>query len=223
MRLRWPQSLAGTGMAMLCAAAVNSAATSSAWGNINVELRPVNQTVSVGTLVNIGLYLVSDQPTDQYFAAAQVIITWNTSRLQLLGLTNVGAIPLLVSSFGAEPYGLNTSLSDGDAMWLGYAPLGNPVAATSSGTLLTTLRFQALSISGFTPVGIAPTAGNPPGSTVVFDGAVPGLSVTGSLTGATIQIIPVPGAWCVLIGAAAAARRRRRLVDDGDSLTRGSK
>lgn len=184
-----------------------------AWGNINLELRPNVTAIAPGGAVNFGLYAVSDNAFNQSLAAAQVILTWNVGQLNLLGLSNVGAVPLLSSSFGAEPFGLNTSLTDGDAMWLGFAPLGVPVQATPPGALLTTVLFQAPANAplGLTHVNIPLSAGNPTGFTTVFDGTVPNLNVTGTLTGASIVIVPAPGigAAVLMLGAMRAARRRR--------------
>lgn len=159
-------------------------------GNINLELRPAAQTVPPGSTISVGLYAVSDSSQPQTLSAAQVIITWDVNFVQLQGLTTAGAATLLVSSFGAEPYGLNASLLDGDAMWLGLAPLGsgNAVPATPQGTLLTTFLFTALNPTSQTQVNIAASAGNPPGQTIVYSGETPNTIVTGTLAGATLVI-----------------------------------
>ena len=66
------------------------------------------------------------------------------------------------------------------------------------GTLITTLEFEALSPTDETPVGFLRTGGDPPLDTIVFDGLVPNLDVTGELLGATIQIVPAPSTLIVL-------------------------
>ena len=181
----------------MCIAVVITLTFSSdvARANIDLELRPVNQVVTVGSTINLGLYAVSDSPSDQLLSAAQVIISWNVSYAQLSGLNNAGGAPLLSSAFGPEPFGLNSSLVDGDAMWVGYAPLGaaNSIPATPGGTLLTTLQFLALApTTGNTLIDIIPAAGNPLGHTIVFDGTTPNVDVTGEIDGALVQIVAVP-------------------------------
>ena len=67
------------------------------------------------------------------------------------------------------------------------------------GTLITTLEFEALSATDETPVDLLRTGGDPPLETIVFDGLVPNVDVTGELLGATIQIvIPAPSTLIVL-------------------------
>ena len=68
------------------------AATPPAVAAINVELRPATQTVTVNDTVNIGLYVVSDDGTDQLMSAAQVLVTWQPTFLQLLGLDDTGGL-----------------------------------------------------------------------------------------------------------------------------------
>jgi hypothetical protein len=192
-------------------------AGSSVQASINLELRPLSQVAIVGNTVNVGLYAISDSPSSQLLSAAQVILTWDVSYVQLSGLNNSGAATWLSSAFGPEPFGLNTSLLDGDAMWIGLAPLGqaNAVPATPGGTLLTTFMFQALAPTApLTLINLVPSGGNPLGTTIVFDGTVPNTDVTGTLTGAMVQILPIPGPSALAglgLGALFMARRRRRM------------
>src|SRR5437667_12120753 len=71
----------------------------SAWGRINVELRPYIPTVALGANVNVGIYVVSDSCSNQPMAAADIMFGWDPARLHLIGLTNAGATPLLSSTF----------------------------------------------------------------------------------------------------------------------------
>jgi hypothetical protein len=102
-------------------------------------------------------------------------------------------------------------------MWIGLAPLGqaNAVAATPSGTLLTTFLFQALAPTAPTTlINLVPSGGNPIGTTTVFDGTIPNTDVTGTLTGAMVQILPIPGPSALAglgLGGLFMARRRRRM------------
>jgi hypothetical protein len=188
--------------------------------NINLELRPVAQTAFVSSIFNVDLYAVSDSLVNQTLSAAQVIITWNPAFVQYFSLDNTGT-PMLSSTVRGDPYGLNTSLTDGDLIWVGFAPpgAGNAVPATPLGTFLTRFRFQALAptFPGTTPIDIAATGGNG-GHTIVFDGTTPNLPVTGSLHGAVVTVIaPAPGALAALLGGLLMAGRRRRENTPGSS------
>jgi len=48
----------------------------AALADIDLEWRPLNQTVDVGDSLGIGLYAVSDTVDPQGFSAVQVIIEW---------------------------------------------------------------------------------------------------------------------------------------------------
>lgn len=178
---------------------------------INLELRPQDPLATVGQVVHIGVYAVSDSAAAQTLAAAEIIVSWDPLALQMLSANQSGAVPLLTSGFLAEPYNLNASLSDGDGMWIGLAPLGAPVIATPAGSLLTTLRFAALAATPSTFIQMPAQAGSPVGSTIVFDGSVPNLPVTGTLTGTQVSIvIPVPPSALLFLSPALAISRRRR-------------
>jgi hypothetical protein len=169
-------------------------------GNINLELRPTPQSVFVGNTVSVGLYAVSDTPVAQTLSTVEVIVNWNTAFLSLVGDNNAGS-PMtgFTPGFGADPYGFNTSLADGDAIWVGGAPFGSPVSATAAGTYLTTFNFTAPNTGGITY------------STTVIHGSIPGFNIVGSLSGATITInVPAPGAMLALLGGLVFGRPRRR-------------
>jgi hypothetical protein len=200
--------------ACACAAALGVGPT-HAQASINVELRPTNGTVVVGGVIGLGLFLVSDNTQPQRSAAAQIILNWDPSRLQLLGLSSSGAIPLLSSSFPRpDPNNLNEASppADGDAMYVALGNFGTGIVATPAGSLLTTIRFQALGPLGPTPVSIPQTGGNPVGRTEVFDGTIPNTDATGTLMGATVTVVPGPGVACVVAAGAAIGFGRRRVM-----------
>jgi len=179
---------------------------------INLELRPLNQVVFVGDTIDVGLYAVSDDPSVQNSAAIEAILNWNIGFMQLLAADQTGATPFLAAGFLPDSYNLNTSLADGDAMFIGLAPFSGTIPSTPAGTLLSTFQFLALAPTPATPVDIPAFGGSPVGATVVYDGTIPNFSVTGTLTGASITIlaIPAPGA-VVMLGLAMLGTRRRRL------------
>lgn len=174
--------------------AVSTLLAAPAAANINIEFRPPLQTVFLGLddEVEIGLYAVSDDAGEQLLAALQVLIQWDPAFLELLGNHGDGAVAMLSSDFPDDPFGLNEVIppQDGDGIYVGLAPLSNPAAATPEGTLITTFVFGPAAVTPGTPVDILRTAGTPPTETIVFDGEVANLDVTGSTSGGVVEIAP---------------------------------
>lgn len=187
------------------------AAAATGQAAVNLEFRPLNQVVNLGDAVGVGLYAVSDDASTQFTSAIDAIFTWDPAFLQLVGVDGTGGAPLLASTFFPDGHGLNESNppQDGDGFYTAFAMPGNPVGATSSGTLITTFVFQTLQLTPLTPVDLLATGGSPQGSTTVFHATIPATSITGTLHGATITIIPAPGAAGLLGLAGLAASRRR--------------
>jgi len=172
---------------VLCCASVSVA-------NINIELRPPTTAVAPNAFVNIGLYLVSDNATTQYSIAADVVFSWDSTRLQFLGINNAGGAPVTLSDLPANST-LNETLppADGDGFYQMLGQFGNPVAATPAGTLLTTFRFKALSTACTgAAFAVLPSGGTPVRFTKVLDGIVPNFVVTGTLGSATVFIDGAP-------------------------------
>jgi hypothetical protein len=181
------------------AAGVLISITSSAPAAINLELRPLNSVVMVGDTIDLGLYAVSDSALPQTSAAMEVILNWDLGFVQLLGADQTGAVPFFTSGFLPHTSDLNNSIGDGDAMWIGLGPFTGPIVATPAGTLLSTFSFLALAPTPATLVEIPNFDGTPLSPTIVYDGEVPALDVTGTLTGATITVVvPAPGALAAL-------------------------
>ncbi|MHC4219869.1 MAG: hypothetical protein ACYSU7_15615 [Planctomycetota bacterium] len=193
-RTHRPVVSAAAGSAPVIMMLLGLAATPAA-ANIDLELRPAIQTVFIGpgAEVDVGLYAVSDSAGDQLLSAIDAIIQWDPEYLKLLGNHGIGAVTLIASGFPlGDPFGLNEAdpPQDGDGMYVAWAQLGTPVAATPAGTLITTFVFEPIKYNPATPVNILSTAGSPPGNSVVYDGTVPGLDVTGTLGGCLIEILP---------------------------------
>ena len=196
----------------LVAAALGVIASESAHGSINLELRPALQSVVLGNPASVQLFAVSDSAFNQPISALQAILNWDISFIQLTGDSMAGSQFLTGSPrFGPDLHGLNTSLTDGDAIWVGFAPLGNPVQATPAGTLVTTFNFSTHALTAGTPISIVPTGGINNGETAVY-GSIPALNVVGTLTGATVQVVPGPGALGALFAGImiGVSRGRRR-------------
>ncbi|MHC4786446.1 MAG: hypothetical protein ACYTE6_10830, partial [Planctomycetota bacterium] len=166
------------------------AAVTPAPANVDVEFRTVEGSVAVGEIANVGVYLVSDDQTDQLVSAAQIVLTWEPQYLQLLGVDNTGGPPLM----GFPPFPTNLVINeasppqDGNAQYVALAYGGMPVAAPPEGTLLTTFQFQAVADTSGTLVDVPAFLADPPGETIVFDGVTPALPVTGALTGDVVVV-----------------------------------
>jgi hypothetical protein len=202
----------------ILALGVALAASCPAIADINVELRPDNQTVAVNETVNLGLYVVSDDTTVQLMSAAEIIFTWNPTYLQLLGVDNTGGAPLMNFPPFPDYLPLNEAdpPQDGNGMYIALAFGGQPVAATPAGTLVTTFQFKAKAVTPGTPVDLPATHADPSGTTVVWDGTIPNFPVTGTLTGA-IVVIEGAGPECGTPGTGACCEANGTpFCDDAD-------
>ncbi|MCK4340746.1 MAG: PEP-CTERM sorting domain-containing protein [Phycisphaerae bacterium] len=186
----------------------------AAFADINLEYRVAANPWWVGDAVEVGLYAVSDNPGDyQSFSAIRTVFDWDPTYLDLLQLDQSGAVPLMSSAFPvADAWDLNEVVppQDGDGLYQALANFGGPVEATPEGALITTFLFEALLPTPATPVNILIEGGDPMIDTAVIDGEVPGLNVTGTLTGATITIIPEPATLGLLAAAGLMRLTRRR-------------
>jgi hypothetical protein len=163
----------------------------SAPGAVNLEFRPVAEACATRSLA-LDLFAVSDTSVNQSISAMDVIIAWDPLVLQLIGIDNSGpySYSWLFSGFtndqGLE--GLNNTWLDGNALYTALAQLGTPPVpawATPSGMLVARFKFRKLQVG----VPVAPSMLPQYGvyaQTVVYDGIVPGLVVTGLLNGATL-------------------------------------
>lgn len=173
----------------LAAAVAMLGLAGAALGEINLELRAAPEPC-LGRELRIELYAVSDSGEDQSIAAMDVILAWDPAVLRLLGVDTTGPYPYawLFSGFSNDGGldGLNNTWEDGNAKYTALAQLGGaPAYATPEGLLVTALRFRKLRVGSPTAVTMPETFGQYT-RTVVYDGFVPGLDVTGTLTGATV-------------------------------------
>ena len=181
-------------------------ATLPALAGINLEWRPLTQTVNVGEPVGVGLFAVSDTGQNEPFNSAQVIMTWENSFLQLTGVNQAGAVlqpPSDSSGFPAgDSFGSNelNPPADGDGIWFGFVEVGQTRNATTAGSLLTTIMFTALANTPATPVTMLYSAqkpGRPMAYTKINQGTY---NVLGTLSGpsiVTIGELPPTGACCL--------------------------
>ncbi|HNQ22674.1 MAG TPA: PEP-CTERM sorting domain-containing protein [Phycisphaerae bacterium] len=184
---------------------------------VNLEWRPAWQMVAPGSAVQIGLYAVADsEEEEQKISAARVLFGWDPAYLLLEGLNQSGAAPLMVSTFPQnDPYGLNEANGsvpyrplDGDGYYQAWAMLGDNLYATPAGTLLTTFVFTAMDYTAGTTLEIFETAGNPPGTSAVFDGNWANRNILAE-RGCAMVVIPEPATVLLLATGCLLWRRRR--------------
>jgi len=184
-------------------------------GTINLEWRPMFQTVNVGDPVGVGLYAVSGTGVDEPFNSAQVIMTWDTSFLLLTGVDQTAAVlqpPNDTSAFlPGDSFGFNESNppADGDGIWFGFVSTGQTRDATVAGSLLTTIMFDALAETPGTPVSMLYNA-QKPGRPMAYSKVIQGTyNVLGTMSDpAIVEIVPEPVSFVLVLAGALIVRRR---------------
>lgn len=182
--------------AMIIAATTLSTAHADSLGLV---LRPSAPLVTPGQTVDVKLAVRYQStgpfvaPQAQSFLALDVILSWDPAKLQFLGLSSTGSIPMLFSYLPApaQDYtGLNelNPPRDGDLFYTGATPLGQPRNVTEADAQVTTFRFKVLGSWASTEVRALPNRTVLAyAETIVYDGTTPGLGVTGTLTPAQIR------------------------------------
>jgi hypothetical protein len=190
--------------AVISGAVLSSAASAD---SIGLVLQPAAPTVRAGSIVEVRLLVRKfaqgpwAAPQAQSFLALDAIVGWDPTKLQFLGVSSTGAIPMLFSYLpaGTQDYtGLNEANPprDGDLFYTGATPLGQARNVSESDARVTTFRFQALA-GNWTSADITLIPDRTVATyteTVVYDGTVPGLGVTGPLVNATVTQ-EFPSTW----------------------------
>ncbi len=186
---------------------------------VNLEWRVTPQIVNVGNNFSIGLYAVSDTPT-QSMSSVNAILDWDSTYLDLISITNDSPYGWQNSSLpddcgldqlNADPFcpAFGTTTNDGDAFYRALGMPGNPAIATPGGLLVATFNFTALALTPGTLLTIPASAGMFTESIIVH-GDQAGVPVTGALGSAQITIVPEPATMALLaMGSLALVRRRR--------------
>lgn len=170
--------------------------TGVAQANINLELRVSAPVVYLGDQFVVGLYAVSDHPTqNQMFSAMQVVLAWDAASVRLAQLLGNGSVDLIIEGFPVTgSHGLNEvePPQDGDGLYVAWAQPGVPAVATPAGTLVTTFLFEALAVDPAAEITMLEFGGSPPIDTAVFSATIPNLSVVGTLRGVQVAVRPIP-------------------------------
>lgn len=179
----------------IAAAAVSSAHADS----LGLVLRPAASLVTTGQIVEVKLLVHHEfvgpyvAPQAQSFLALDVILEWDPAKLRFLGLTSTGSIPMLFSYLPSptQDYtGLNeyNPPRDGDLFYTGATPLGQPRNVSESDAQVTSFRFQVVGTWASTQVRVLPSKTVASyAETIVYDGTVPGLGVTGPFVPAQLR------------------------------------
>ncbi len=196
----------GVAVGVLCGRPSPSAAA------VDLEWRAASRLLQVGEVVEVALYAVSSDGTDQPFAGLDAVIGWDPAALELIGKVDNGPYFWAASWFPNDERvdGLNADCaadrfcepytwlpySDGDALFGAFAlNLDSPPIATAEGLLVTTLLFLPLSRADVTDVRLLASAGDSSATRVVaaYEGET--RVITGALTGLTFSI-----EWCGVRG-----------------------
>ncbi len=167
---------------------------------VNLEFRPAQPTVYLNGVLELGLYAVSDDETDQVVRGLQVILLWDPAYLELdpdQPLLNNGPYPWLMSGFypDDEADGLNNTWTDGNAYYQAVGNFASLAYATPEGLLVTTFRFNPVEHTEATDIVMPPTYGQYT-ETQVFGEEV-GEEVTGTLGTARARV-RLPLDWGIL-------------------------
>ena len=177
---------------------------------INLQWRASAQVVRVGQTVDVGLYAISDDDSDQPFGGIDAILGWDPGAVALVERIDDGPYAWLTTSFpndekierlnadcGADvfcqPYS-GVPFNDGDALYQSVMqfPPNPPPYATPEGLLVTTVRFNALAAMPATEIALLEAVGDQ--STTVVDTEDLGADVTGTLKSVTLSIAAC-GSW----------------------------
>ncbi len=173
------------------ATAVSAAFLTPALGNVDLDWAPQPRTVAAGVNFEIGLWATTDNGGFQTISAMDVIVSWDSTRVQLLGVNNDGPYNWLQSGFPPDTAldGLNNSFLDGNAKYTALSSFGSSALATGAGLHVTTFQFVALTETNLSHIVIEPTMGNF-SITRVFGADAPNQNVTGLLFDAAVSVIP---------------------------------
>ena len=163
----------------------------------DLKFFPMETTVEVGDHVDIQIVVIASSLTDVDFSAIDAVLDYDPNFLLLLSNDDtLAAEAWFASAFLPDPDGINTDITDGDAIYTALAAPGPPAVAPPGGAIVTTLRFVALQSTPLTTLSFAPTMGVY-GETQVFAYGTPGAVVTGDISGvAKIHIVPEPEPFC---------------------------
>jgi hypothetical protein len=179
------------------AAALLLSAPQASAQTINLSFTPPAPVVQVGDFVEVELLVLASGLTNVEFSGLDALLDYDPNYLALLGVDDtLAAEPWLASSFLTDPDGINSSLSDGNALYTALCAPGSPATAPPSGAIVTTFRFLALQETTATTLSLLPSLGVW-GVTEVYAYYTAGGTLTGDITTqSVIRIAPEPAGFC---------------------------
>lgn len=157
--------------------------------DIDVSLQPVSSGAAVGETVRFECYLSS--PTPQEYCCATISLDWDPERLRLIGCTEEGAEATQMAWWPemSVPWTLNEEVppQDGTGLYIVLASLGSDQMADPDGALMTTFEFETLA-PGIAEVRLSTEGPGIEDATIVWDGVVPNLQVTGELISGSVTV-----------------------------------
>lgn len=160
--------------------------------DVDVTLTPLTQNVTVGCVAEFEVVLSAASPVA--VSAVDIVISWDPAELQFVDAIP-GAGPWFATGFLNDPDGINTDLTDGDALYTGLSDLVNPLMLPPSSTAVT-FRFVVLDEAALV---MLPTLGTFGATRVI--GTSPGSDITGTISG-PVTITTAVGSWTDLGGGA---------------------
>jgi len=125
-------------------------------GQVDLALGPQVQGAPIGSTVEVTLTAVAPfAPTVESFTAIDAILSWDPAKL-LFVEADAAAYPWFVAGFLTDPDGINTSITDGEALYTLLAAPGSP-AVIPPNLDAVIFRFTVLADGGV--VSLKPTSG----------------------------------------------------------------
>ncbi|MBN2560438.1 MAG: hypothetical protein JXQ75_05860 [Phycisphaerae bacterium] len=181
LTFRMPRILAVSVLALTLLAAARPG-----FAYVNLVLVAVPEGCATRVL-EVDLYAVSDDQTDQPVSSMDVILSWDPVALGLLGIDDTLTYPYQWYSSGfpsPDPFGLNDTWTDGNGLYTALGRLCFPPClayATPEGLWVTRIRFEKLRVGIPTTVAILDTYPSDPVAHTIVYGDEPGEDVTGTL------------------------------------------
>lgn len=152
---------------------ISACALPVAAGPVDITFDGPTGPVELCSTIDIDLTVSEAGASGQPFNGMDVILNWDPSLLEFIGLDGSNAAPgFFVTDFLNDPDDVNDDTSDGEAILTALASPGTPVVAPPSPATLivTTLQFRALDQGTFPEVSIAASVGVFGETQVIFGG-----------------------------------------------------
>jgi hypothetical protein len=175
--------------AFLAAAVGAGVLGGAARADIDVKLEPQDSTAAVGETVRFDCYLTSESPHE--YCCATIAIEWDPDRLRLIDADDSSAAGSQMAWWPPMnvPWTLNEEIppQDGNGLYIVMSSFGSDDYADADGTVLTTFEFEALA-PGIAEVSLDFEGPGIEDATIVWDGVIPNLEVTGELGSGAVTI-----------------------------------